>query len=284
MRAEPLVRSYFLENGRLVDFVRSLGPDDIREKAKSAANSGYRYVVALGGDGAFHHVVEGVAGTDAIAGFLPAGNGNDIAESLGIPPDPIEAAQVFLHARARGVDLVRVRFSDGRVAHYVGAGGLGLDAEAALLANTRFKRWPGVTRYLAGALRAFGREQALELEAELDDVRWSGQVLFAAVANGPRYGSGVRIAPDAQIDDGWMNVVIVGALTLPRLMEGIPIVLTTGNVRFDELRRFRCKRAMLRTLRPAKVHGDGELLGESPAEFEIVPGAIRVMAGARQTD
>lgn len=274
-----MVKSYFQENGRAVDFVRSLGSDDIREKARSAAKGGYRYVVALGGDGAFHHVVEGVAGTDAICGFLPAGNGNDIAEALGIPPDPFEAAQVFLHARARRVDLIRVRFSGGRVAHYVGAGGLGLDAEAAHLANTEFKSWPGVTRYLAGAFAAFGREQALELDARLDEVRWSGRMLFAAVANGPRYGSGVRIAPDAQMDDGWLNVVIVGALTLPRLLEGIPIVLTTGNVRFDELRRFRCKRAVLRTSRPAKVHGDGELLGESPAEFEIVPGAIRVMVG-----
>lgn len=279
LRAEPLVASYFREHGRAVDFVRSLGAEDIREKAKRAATEGYRYVVALGGDGAFHHVVEGVAGTEAIAGFLPAGNGNDIAEALGIPADPVAASEVFLRAQARRIDLIRARFSDGSTAHYLGAGGLGLDAEAAHLANTRFKKWPGVTRYLAGALEAFVRAEPLDLEAELDDVRWSGRVLFAAVANGPRYGSGVRIAPDARIDDGLLNVVIVGALGLTRLLEGIPIVLTTGNVRFDELRRFRCKRAVLRTSRPAKVHGDGELLGESPAEFEIVPGGVRVTTG-----
>lgn len=279
LRAEPLVAGYFCENGRAADFVRSLGADDIRETAKRAVSDGYRYVVALGGDGTFHHVVEGLVGTEAVAGFLPAGNGNDIAEALGIPADPVAAAQAFLHVQPRRVDLIRVRFSDGRTAYYVGAGGLGLDAEAANLANTRFKAWPGVTRYLAGALRAFTREEPLELQAELDDARWSGQILFVAVANGPRYGSGVRIAPDAQIDDGWLNVVIVGALTLPRLLEGIPIVLTTGNVRFEELRRHRCRRAVLRTSRPTKVHGDGELLGESPAEFEIVPAAIRVMAG-----
>ena len=124
LRAEPLVASYLRENRRAADFVHSTGSDDIREKAKQGAADGYRYVVALGGDGAFHHVVEGIQGTEAIAGFFPAGNGNDIAEALGIPADPIEAAQAFLQAWPRKVDLIRVRFVGGRTAHYVGAGGL----------------------------------------------------------------------------------------------------------------------------------------------------------------
>jgi len=278
LRAEPLVASYFAERGRAADFVHSQGSDDIRERASRVASEGFRYVLALGGDGAFHHVVEGIRGTETIAGFLPAGNGNDIAEALGIPADPVAAAAAFVQGAPRQVDLIRVRFSDGRTEHYIGAGGLGLDAEAAHLANTRFKGWPGVTRYLAGALEAFFREPPLEVTAEFDDVRWSGRALFVAVANGPRYGSGVRIAPDAKIDDGWMNVVVVSELAWARLFEAIPIVLTTGNVRFEEVRRYRCRRGRLRTSRAAKVHGDGELLGESPAEFEVLPGAIRVMA------
>src|SRR5271168_4999992 len=91
--------------------------------AARAAADGFRVVVALGGDGAFHHLVEGVRGTDVVAGFFPAGNGNDIARSLGIPRDPVEAANDFLHGEPREVDLVRVRFGDGRLAHYMGAGG-----------------------------------------------------------------------------------------------------------------------------------------------------------------
>ena len=79
-------------------------------------------MVALGGDGAFHHLVEGIRGTDVLAGFFPAGNGNDIARSLEIPLDPVEAANSFLRGQPRSVDLVRVRFSDGGVASR-GAGG-----------------------------------------------------------------------------------------------------------------------------------------------------------------
>jgi YegS/Rv2252/BmrU family lipid kinase len=277
LQAERLVASYLAEQGKSAEFVRSSGSEDVRERAKAAAVR-YRYVVALGGDGAFHHLIEGVYGTDTIAGIFPAGNGNDIARGLGIPLDPVRAANAFLHARPRAVDLVRVRFGEGRTAHFIGAGGMGLDAEAAHLANTRFKNWPGVTRYLAGALWTFFHEPALELCAEIDSVRWAGWALFVAVANATSYGSGVRIAPDAKMEDGWLNVVLVGEVSWKRLIEAIPILLTSGDLRYEEVHRFRCRRVRLQTERPAKVHGDGELLGESPAEFEIVPGAIRVMA------
>jgi diacylglycerol kinase (ATP) len=275
--AEPLVASYFAAQERSVQFVHSRSSEDIREQAAKAAREGYRYVVTLGGDGAFHHLVEGLLGTDAIAGFFPAGNGNDIARDLGIPPDAVSAAGAFLKSSPRAVDLVRVRFNDGRTAHFIGAGGMGLDAEAAHLANTRFKGWPGVMRYLAGTLWTFFREPAFELFAEMDGTGWAGRALFAAIANATSYGSGVRIAPDAKMDDGWLDVVLVGDVSWTRLVEAIPIVLTTGDLRFDEVKRFRCRSVALRADRAVRVHGDGELLGESPAEFEILPGAIRVM-------
>ncbi|MGH9744508.1 MAG: diacylglycerol/lipid kinase family protein [Candidatus Acidiferrales bacterium] len=280
LRAEPLVASYFAAQSKSIQIVHSSSSDDIRMQASKAAAEGYRYVVTLGGDGAFHHLVEGILGTGAIAGFFPAGNGNDIARDLGIPPDPVSAAEAFLKSKPRTVDLIRVRFSDGRIAHFMGAGGMGLDAEAAHLANTRFKKWPGVTRYLAGAFATFFRQPAFELVAEMDDARWAGRALFAAVANATSYGSGVRIAPDAKMDDGWLDVVLVGDVAWTRLAEAIPIVLTTGDLRFDEVKRFRSRRVLLRADRAVMVHGDGELLGESPAEFEVLPGAIRVMAPA----
>lgn len=279
LRAEPAVRSLLVACGRPAEFVHSKSAEDIRSLAAGAAGSGFRFVVALGGDGAFHHLIEGVRGTDVVAGFFPAGSGNDIAWALGIPCDPVRAADFFLRARPRAVDLVRVRFDDGRVAHYIGAGGMGLDAEAAHLANTRFKKWPGVTRYMAGMFTVFFRETLLELSAEIDDLRWSGPALFAAVANSSSYGSGVRIAPDARMDDGWLDVAIVGDVSLLRLVEAMPVVLSSGNLRgFPEVMRYRGRRISLRADRAAMVHGDGEELGTSPAEFEAVPQAVRVMA------
>jgi YegS/Rv2252/BmrU family lipid kinase len=280
LSAEPLVASYLASQSKSVQFVHSRSSENMRDLAADGAAAGYRYVIALGGDGAFHHVVEGIRGTGAIAGFFPAGNGNDIARDLGIPTDAVGAAAAFCHWVPRAVDLVRVQFPGGRTAHFIGAGGMGLDAEAAHLANTRFKTWPGVTRYLAGALRTFVGEPAFDLVAELDGTRLTGRAIFAAVANSSSYGSGVRIAPGAKMDDGWLDVVLVEDVAWTRLVEAIPIVLTTGDLRFDEVNRFRCRRAVLRADRAVKVHGDGELLGESPADFEILPATIQVMAPA----
>jgi diacylglycerol kinase (ATP) len=282
LRAETEVASLLAARGYHATFLHSKSSEDIREQAARAAGQGFRNVVALGGDGAFHHLVEGIRGTDVMAGFFPAGNGNDIARALGIPRDPVTAAHAFLHAQPRAVDLVRVVFSDGSVAHYMGAGGMGLDAEAAHLANTRFRAWPGVTRYLAGAFTIFFREPLLDVAVEMDAAIWSGRALFVAVANATSYGSGVRIAPQAEMDDGLLDVVIVGDVGLLRLLEAIPIVLTTGDLRgFPEVTRYRCRRVSLRADRAARVHGDGEALGAAPAEFEILPGAVRVMVGGK---
>ena len=284
MRAEADVASLLGARGCHAKFVHSRSSEDIRERTARAATEGFRNVVALGGDGAFHHLVEGVRGTDVVAGFFPAGNGNDIARALRIPCDPVAAADAFLRGQPRAVDLVQVRFGDGGVAHYIGAGGLGLDAEAAHLANTRFRAWPGVTRYLAGAFTIFFREPLLNVTAEMDGASWSGRALFVAVANATSYGAGVRIAPQAEMDDGLLDVVVVGEVGLMRLLEAIPIVLTSGDLRgFPEVRRYRCRRVSLRAERAARVHGDGEALGEAPAEFEILPGAIRIMVGRKIT-
>jgi diacylglycerol kinase (ATP) len=111
----------------------------------------------------------------------------------------------------------------------------------------------------------------------IDEVPWRGRAMFAAVANGPCYGSGVRIAPMAQMDDGWLDITIVREMPLSRLLEAIPIVLRSGDIRWREIERFRCRRFSLRASSPALVHGDGELLGTLPAEFEIIPKAIRVL-------
>jgi YegS/Rv2252/BmrU family lipid kinase len=278
LRAEAGVAKLLKSRRHQADFSHSQSSEDMRQQAERAIRQGYRYVVALGGDGGFHYVVEALHGTDAVAGFFPAGNGNDIAADLGIPADPLDAAEAFLKAAPRGIDLIRARFRDGRTAHYIGAGGMGLDAEAAHLANTKFKRLPGVTRYLAGAIWEFFNGRTTGLHVEIDGVVWDGRVLFVAVANSTRYGSGVRIAPEAKMDDGLIDVALVQEIGLARLVEAILIVLTSGDLRgFPEVKRYRCKRIVLEAERPAKVHGDGELLGETPVELSVRPRAVQVM-------
>jgi diacylglycerol kinase (ATP) len=280
-RMQHIVARYFSDHEGRVDFAVSKSTEDFRSLAMQAIAGEYRYVIALGGDGAFHHLVEAAFGSSVILGFLPAGNGNDIAEGLNIPRDLIEAAHAFLYGHPRAIDVVRVNFiaegATSSTAIFIGAGGLGLDAEAAQLANTRFRTWPGVTRYIGGALWARRKFKSIELDATMDGESWRGRVLFAAVANAPCYGSGVRIAPSAKMDDGWLEVTLVQEMPLTRLLEAIPMVLRTGDIRWPELRRYRCRSVTFKTDRPALVHGDGEILGDSPVNFEIVPGTVQIM-------
>lgn len=226
----------------------------------------------------FHHVAEALLGTDSVAGFFPAGNGNDIAEGLHLPDDPIRAAEIFLEAPIRRIDVVRATFSDGCITHFLGIGGMGLDAEAAFLANTRFRKWPGVLRYLAGALWTFSREPFFEMRAQIDGAVWNGSCVLASVANGPSYGSGIRIAPDAKMDDGILEIVLVEPVGWLRLFHGLTILLARGDLRFREVKRFQARRVRFEPNRPMRVHGDGESLGESPVELEVLPGALQVRA------
>lgn len=276
-RLFPEAVSYLRDRGRMVDFVESRSVGDFREQAARAA-AAYPYILALGGDGTFHYLIEGLAGTNAVAGFLPAGNGNDVARALGIPRDPLRAADTFLRSRPRSIDLIRLRSSGGRISHCVCTVGLGLDAEAAHLANTRFRRWPGLARYLAGAAQAYFKGAVFNLYAEIDGAAWRGRALLAVVANAPEYGAGIRIAPSAKLDDGWLDLVIVRPVKWTRFLEAIPVLLTSGDLRFEEVERLRCRRVCIQSDRPMIVHGDGEILGESPIEVDVTPAAIRVVA------
>lgn len=289
-RTLPQVLELFAERGRKVESESSRSTAHLRGLAVRAAAGGYTDIVAMGGDGAFHHVAEATLGHAAqtpgghniTLGFLPAGNGNDIAAGLGLPGEPLAAAQVYLESEPRPMDALRIRFGDGRTATCFGSGGLGLDAEAARLANGPLRWLPGTLRYVAGALWTYPRFPAVALEAEIDGKKWNGKVLIAAVANVPNYGGGIRIAPAAKADDGWLDIALIGKIGWLRIAPVIFAMLRTGELRRGELERMRARRASFRTDRPVWFQGDGEVLGQTPLEAEILPNAIRICAPKRE--
>ena len=279
------VADYLSRCGCQADFIQSQASEDFERRAEEGVTAGYRTIVALGGDGTFQHLVKATLGADVALGFFPAGGGNDVALALGLPRDAVVAAHMFLHSQPRRVNILRARFSDGHSSVYVGGGGLGLDAEAAQYANGRFRRLPGAARYVAGALWALAAFQPFHAEVEIDGelvVAGDPPLLLAAAVNTPTYGAGVKIAPTAEVDDGLLDLILVRQLSWTRLLEIIPVVLRTGDLREPEVRRFRARRVRLRADRPALFHGDGEVLGQAPVEIENLPGAIRVVAPARR--
>ncbi len=278
-RAEPAVADYLRSHGCAAEFARSRDSADVRRLAAEAAGRGCDTIAALGGDGTFHHAVRGAFGSGVAFAFLPAGNGNDIARGLGIPGDPVDAARVLLRYLPRPVDALRARFAAGGEEVFLGAGGLGLDAETAQEVNGRFRRLPGVARYIAAALWTLTHFTPLLIECVADAAApLHLPIILAAVANSPTYGSGLWIAPTAKMDDGQLEVTLVGALPFTRILEAIPVLARTGDLRWPEIRRLRARRVTLRAARTALFHGDGEILGQAPVEIECLPGAVRIHA------
>jgi diacylglycerol kinase (ATP) len=278
LRVQPVIEDYLHRQGVAADFHHTSSASDMSQCAASAAADGYSCVAAFGGDGAFHYVLSGAFGTNVSMACIPVGSGNDIATGLGIPLDPIEAAHLLVHGTPRPVDVLRLRFSGNVTQVMLGAGGMGLDAEANQLANGRFRRVPGLLKYVTAALAAMTTSQPLLITAEIDDLKWHGQLLLAAVANSPTYGAGFKIAPAARMNDGWMDLTFVEDLPWTRILEALLVLLRTGDLRWPQIHRFRARRIRLSADRHSPFHGDGEILGAAPVEIEILPGAVRVIA------
>lgn len=280
----PRLEAFFRTQDFPAEFVRAETPQELEERARQEIAAGRKRLVAVGGDGTFQWLVNAALGADVVLGLVPAGGGNDVAAALGLPSDPIAAAHAVVHGQPRAIDVLRARAADGRERCYVGGGGLGLDAAAADHARRQFRRWPGSSRYIAAALWALRKFRPLGIEAEIcgsETNRASGRVLLAAVTNTPAYGAGVKIEPEARLDDGQLNLVLVGTLPFLRILEVIPRILQTGRLDWPEIRRFRGRRVRLRADRPAQFHGDGEVLGPAPVEIEVLPAAVRVLAPRR---
>jgi len=279
----PRIRKVFETAAIPADFIFVEGPGDLETKALATIKSGKRLLFALGGDGTFHELVNAAYGADVVLGVLPTGGGNDFAAALHLPKDPVAAAEAVIRGEPKWVDLARVHTADGRVRLYSGGGGLGIDAEAARHAGETFRGWPGRSRYVASALRAYFGHRPLRVMAEFPQSNLPPievDCLLAAALNTPTYGAGIRLAPDARLDDGWLEAVIVGDLGAFQVLALLPRLLKSGELRSSHIQRLRVQSVRFATDRPCLFHGDGEILGPTPVEIEIVPQAVRVLAPA----
>lgn len=245
-----------------------------------AVADGIDTLVVVGGDGMVHLGANAVCGTDTALGIVAAGTANDNALSLGLPVlDAAAAAAVVDAGHRRRIDAVR-RVVPGAVPGardqwYVGVLCGGFDAVVNERANTW--RWPrGRMRYHLAAARELPVFRPLPYQLELDGVPWQTEAVLVAVGNGPAYGGGMLIAPDARYDDGLLDVLVVGPLSVPRLLAVFPKVFSGKHIGHPAVTVRRARRVRLST--PGIVtYADGERFGALPLEVEVVPGALQVL-------
>jgi len=248
---------------------------DAQALARQAVADGVDAVVALGGDGMVHLALNVVAGTPTPLGIIPAGTGNDLANTLRLPTkDPVAAAGVIvakLAAGGRPMDAVRV--GDKWFGCVLGAG---FDSRV----NDRANRmsWPrGRMRYnlaILGELRVF---KPLPFVLELDGVRWETEAMLVAVGNAKSYGAGMKVTPDAEVDDGLVDVQVLGPVSKPEFLKTFPKVFKGTHVNHPQVTIRRAKVVSLSSP-GVTAYADGEYLADLPITCETVPGAVTVLA------
>lgn len=257
--------------------VRQLAGRDVRESqdmAQEAVARGTDALVVVGGDGMVHLGLQAVGGTDTAFGVAPAGSGNDFARALGIPlGDPAAAAAIVVTGAERRIDL-------GRTAEqwFGGVVAAGFDARV----NDRANRmtWPrGRMRYNLAMLAELGVFHAVPYTLELDGTEWLTSAMLVAVGNIPSYGGGMKVTPDAVVDDGLLDVMVVKPLSKARFLRVFPRVYAGSHVTLPVVEVRRAKRVYI-DAPGITAYADGERLGPLPQTFEVVPAALRVLVPA----
>lgn len=264
-------------------FVRTNSAAELALSAQDAISQRCRVLMAMGGDGTFQTLANAAFGADVLLSILPVGGGNDFASALGLPGDPLKAAKAVLRGTPRFVDLVRVRTAEGWTRLYAGGGGVGLDAKAAHYSSGVHRRLPGRLRYVASALRALVGFEPLNVRVDFpgsDLIPHEAKVLLAAVLNSPTYGAGVRLAPKATLNDGSLHVVLIEDISTFEILQLLPRLMGSGELRTPRVKRWQVSKVRLTTRNPSPFHGDGEILGSTPVEIELVPRAVQVLAPA----
>ncbi|MFF5846619.1 diacylglycerol/lipid kinase family protein [Streptomyces massasporeus] len=255
------------------EYSRSLA--HARELARHAGDRG-RVVLAVGGDGITGSIGGALSGTGALLGMVPAGRGNDFARALGLPGDPEGVARVLLHGTPRAVDTIEVTSSVHAGTVVLGSVYAGVDALANLHAN-RSRLLRGSASYYAGALRAISTWRPVRYRITVDGQEHTCTGYTVVAANSSYYGSARRIAPEARLDDGLLDVVMIRDAPR-RLFFALMKELDTGaHIHRPQVQVLRGREIRIEADRDLPYGADGEIEAALPVTARVLPGALRVL-------
>ena len=266
------------ERGVDADLMVSEAPGDCERLAREALARGARQVAACGGDGTVHEVVNGLANSDAVLGVVPCGRGNDLARALGVSRDVKDVVNTLVHGVDRAIDLGKAgdRF-------FATVASLGFDTAVAQRMRNQGAGFlmralgvGGTVSYGLTVLRTLFGYRSPFVRLWGDFGVFEGRVLLAATANAPFYGSGVKIAPDAIVDDGILDVCIVADVSRWTVLRMFLRAYSGAHVGHSAVRIVQTRTLQIESDDPLWVFADGEPMCDVPAKIEVVPGALKV--------
>jgi YegS/Rv2252/BmrU family lipid kinase len=282
------VRGALIDGLGELDSAFTAAPRDAAAIARREAEAGRRLIVALGGDGTISEVANGIldagAGTRTELGIVPRGTGGDFRRTLDLPHDITEAAQRIRDGRPRPLDAGRVHLrghaGQSLTHHFVNVASFGFSSTVATRANASSKRFGGRVAFFAATLRALASYDNTDVWLTIEGrPRERRRVLMAAIGNGRYFGGGMKICPQALIDDGALDLVTVGDFSKGEVLTNIGRLYEGTHLELEAVQNARVTRV---TVEPVEsdaripVELDGETPGHLPAVFEILPAALRL--------
>ena len=249
---------------------RTTSMEHARECARAAAAAG-EIAAAMGGDGLTGAVAGELRDGAGVLAVLPGGRGNDFARKLGIPADPVAACALLRNAEKR-IDLAAVGDRT-----YLGILSAGLDSDANRLANENTLPL-GTAVYAYAALRALAAWKPAHWTVTVDGQTREFDGYSVAVSNSGVYGSGMYLVPDADLEDGLLDVVIVSDVSKRRWLANLPKVFKGTHLDEPGLELLRGRSVSFHADRPFTAYADGDPIAELPATVDVVPGTLRVLA------
>jgi YegS/Rv2252/BmrU family lipid kinase len=271
LRLLPGVEAALRGQGRPFRVARTTSIEHARELARDASAAG-EIVAAMGGDGLTGAVAGELRDGAGVLAVLPGGRGNDFARKLAIPNDPVEAAALLEHGRERRIDLAE---AGGRA--FLGILSAGIDSDVSRISNET--RLPlGTWVYVYGVLRAIASWREAEWEVTVDGTTTSYPGFSVAVANSGVFGGGMYLAPDAELDDGVLDVVMLGRNSKRRYLMGLARVFRGSHLESPALALVQGREIAFGADRPFTAYADGDPIAELPVTVRVLPGTLRLVA------
>jgi len=271
-----------------VDWSGTVYPGHGIELAKQAGEQGYDMVIAMGGDGTVHEVINGIMqipeDTRPVLGVVPVGSGNDFAHAISAPTKSDHALVHALNSEPSTVDLGLMTDENGRKEYFDNTLGIGFGAVVTIRSH-QLPLLRGFIMYLTSVIQTIILDHnPMNMQIQTDDQKWEQSVIYLVLCNGPREGGGFLIAPAAKIDDGTLNYVMITNVSRPMMLRIVPEVMKGTHGRFRQVRMGTCKKFTLSANRSLYIHADGEIYSGPGTDLrkvsvEILPNVLRVVRG-----
>ncbi len=250
---------------------------EMESTCRDAAERGAGVVAVIGGDGTVSCAANGVLGTGAVLAVLPAGTGNDFATAIGARTLR-GSVRLLADPKTASIDVVRAR-TVGSERCFVNIAGAGFDSEVNETANAMHLNLGGTGTYVAALVKTLSRFTPAHYDLIVDDERLTLDAMLVVVGSGLSYGGGMKVLPDASLDDGVLDVCIVEALSKGAFLRAFPKVFMGTHTEHPKVRMMRATSVTIEANRDMQVYADGEHVGALPASFDVMPGALQVVVG-----